>query len=66
MIEKMRQAVKLYAWHFMAYPYLPADFDEKFDTGWVTVPNRLWDREKSRGLYQGIYQSAHLCLRTRL
>ncbi len=36
----------------MAYPYLPADFDETHDTGWVTVPNSLWDKDKSRGLYQ--------------
>jgi hypothetical protein len=36
----------------MAYPHLPADFDEKYDTGWVTVPNALWDKQKSRGLYQ--------------
>jgi alkanesulfonate monooxygenase SsuD/methylene tetrahydromethanopterin reductase-like flavin-dependent oxidoreductase (luciferase family) len=36
----------------MAYPYLPRDFDEKYDSGWVTVPNRLWDTEKARGLYQ--------------
>ena len=42
--------VEMYCWHFMSYPHLPADFDEKYDTGWVTVPNRLWDAEKSRGL----------------
>jgi len=36
----------------MAYPHLPADFDEAYDTGWVTVPNALWDARKSRGLYQ--------------
>src|SRR5262249_32486342 len=48
----MTHPVQLYCWHFMAYPHLPADFDEKYDTGWVTVPNRLWDSEKSRGLYQ--------------
>lgn len=36
----------------MAYPHLPADFDERYDTGWVTVPNSLWDKDKSRGLYQ--------------
>jgi len=34
----------------MSYPYLPADFDEKYESGWVTVPNALWDRESSRGL----------------
>ena len=44
--------VQLFCWHFMAYPHLPADFDERYDSGWVTVPNALWDREKSRGLYQ--------------
>ena len=48
----MSRPVALYCWHFMAYPHLPADFDEKYDTGWVTVPNKLWDAEKSRGLYQ--------------
>jgi alkanesulfonate monooxygenase SsuD/methylene tetrahydromethanopterin reductase-like flavin-dependent oxidoreductase (luciferase family) len=46
------QPVQLFCWHFMAYPYLPDDFDEKYDTGWVTVPNSLWDREKTDGLYQ--------------
>ena len=44
--------VQLFHWHFMAYPYLPPDFDERYDTGWVTVPNSLWDREKTDGLYQ--------------
>lgn len=46
------QAVQLYCWHFMSYPYLDPDFDEKQETGWVTVPNRLWDRARSRGLFQ--------------
>ena len=44
--------VQLFCWHFMAYPYLAKDFDEKQSSGWVTVPNRLWDDERSRGLYQ--------------
>ena len=48
----MTRPVQLYCWHFMSYPYLPADFDERYETGWVTVPNRLWDGERSRGLYQ--------------
>lgn len=48
----MTTPVQLFCWHFMAYPYLDADFDEKNDTGWVTVPNKLWDRKKSVGLYQ--------------
>ena len=36
----------------MAYPYLAPDFDRKYDSGWVTVPNSLWDAARSRGLYQ--------------
>jgi alkanesulfonate monooxygenase SsuD/methylene tetrahydromethanopterin reductase-like flavin-dependent oxidoreductase (luciferase family) len=45
-------AVKLYAWHFMAWPYLPPDFDERYDSAWVTVPNSLFDPARARGLYQ--------------
>ena len=44
--------VQLFCWHFMAYPYLPPDFDEKYESGWVTVPNTLWDRDKTQGLFQ--------------
>jgi alkanesulfonate monooxygenase SsuD/methylene tetrahydromethanopterin reductase-like flavin-dependent oxidoreductase (luciferase family) len=36
----------------MAYPYLPADFDARYDSGWVTVPNALWDRERAGNVYQ--------------
>jgi alkanesulfonate monooxygenase SsuD/methylene tetrahydromethanopterin reductase-like flavin-dependent oxidoreductase (luciferase family) len=46
------KAVQLFCWHFMAYPYLPANFDERYESGWVTVPNSLWDNEKALGLYQ--------------
>ena len=38
--------VKLFCWHFMAFPYLPEDFDDKYDNDWVTVPNSLWDRDR--------------------
>ncbi|MGY9005854.1 MAG: LLM class flavin-dependent oxidoreductase, partial [Alphaproteobacteria bacterium] len=43
---------QLFCWHFMAYPHLPDDFDEKHDSAWVTVPNSLWDSQKSKGMYQ--------------
>ena len=46
----MARPVELYCWHFMSYPHLAADFDETQDTGWITVPNSLWDAQKSRGL----------------
>ena len=44
--------VRLFCWHFMAYPYLPSDFDARYDSGWVTVPNTLWDRDRAGDLYQ--------------
>ena len=44
--------IKLYAWHFMSYPYLPDDFDERFESCWITVPNTLCERDKVPGLYQ--------------
>ncbi len=49
----MSQPVRLFCWHFMSYPYAPDDFDEKYETAWITVPNKLWDREKSKGLLNG-------------
>lgn len=48
----MTEPVQLYCWHFMSYPYLAPDFDATQDSGWVTVPNALWDAERSRGLYR--------------
>jgi alkanesulfonate monooxygenase SsuD/methylene tetrahydromethanopterin reductase-like flavin-dependent oxidoreductase (luciferase family) len=48
----MTEPVQLYCWHFMSYPYLAADFDQTQYSGWVTVPNSLWDRDRARGLYQ--------------
>ena len=38
--EAMTHPVQLYCWHFMAYPHLPADFDKRYETGWVTCPTR--------------------------
>lgn len=44
--------VQLFCWHFMAYPHLPSDFDARYDSGWVTVPNQLWKNARAQGLYQ--------------
>jgi len=46
----MERPVQLFAWHFMSYPYLPPDFDDRYDSGWITVPNSLWDPVRSKGL----------------
>ncbi len=37
--------------HLMPYPYLPSDFDEKYDSASVTLPNGIFDPERGSGLY---------------
>src|SRR5262245_28948087 len=38
--------------HLMSWPYLPADFAEKYDSAWVWCPNSLYDPEKGQDLYR--------------
>ena len=40
-----------YFFHLMPWPYLPDDFDEQYDSAWVTVPNRLYDPVRGHDLY---------------
>src|SRR5258707_5396533 len=35
----------------MPWPYLPADFDEKYDSAWVTLPNSIYDPVKGYAQY---------------
>jgi alkanesulfonate monooxygenase SsuD/methylene tetrahydromethanopterin reductase-like flavin-dependent oxidoreductase (luciferase family) len=35
----------------MPWPYLPADFDAKYDSAWVWLPNSLYDPVKGHELY---------------
>ncbi len=37
--------------HLMPWPYLPPDFDEKYDSAWVTLPNSIYDPVKGHELY---------------
>jgi alkanesulfonate monooxygenase SsuD/methylene tetrahydromethanopterin reductase-like flavin-dependent oxidoreductase (luciferase family) len=37
--------------HLMPWPYLPDDFDEKYDSAWVTLPNSIYDPIKGHELY---------------
>jgi alkanesulfonate monooxygenase SsuD/methylene tetrahydromethanopterin reductase-like flavin-dependent oxidoreductase (luciferase family) len=48
----VESGVAVYSWHFMPWPYLDESFDKKYESGWVTVPNSLFDRQKAVGLYQ--------------
>jgi len=43
--------MKFFFFHLMAWPYLPDDFEEKYDSAWIWVPNTLFDSEKGGRLY---------------
>jgi alkanesulfonate monooxygenase SsuD/methylene tetrahydromethanopterin reductase-like flavin-dependent oxidoreductase (luciferase family) len=43
--------MKFFFFHLMAWPYLPDDFEEKYDSAWIWVPNTLFDPEKGGNLY---------------
>ena len=50
--------VQLFCWHFMAYPYLDKDFDKSGHSGWVTVPNKLWDNKRRAASIKNISTSS--------
>jgi alkanesulfonate monooxygenase SsuD/methylene tetrahydromethanopterin reductase-like flavin-dependent oxidoreductase (luciferase family) len=43
--------MKVFFFHLMPWPYLPDDFDEKYDSAWVWCPNSLFDPVKGHELY---------------
>ena len=44
-------AMKLCFFHLMPYQYLPEDFEKKYHSVWVDVPNELFDPERGHQLY---------------
>jgi len=44
--------VQYYFFHLMSWPYLPAGFDQHYDSAWVWLPNSLYDPVKGHDLYQ--------------
>jgi alkanesulfonate monooxygenase SsuD/methylene tetrahydromethanopterin reductase-like flavin-dependent oxidoreductase (luciferase family) len=44
--------VKFSFFHLMPYPYLPDDFDEKYDSSSLTFPNEFFDPKLGAQLYQ--------------
>lgn len=44
--------MQYFFFHLMSWPYLPADFDEKYDSAWVWLPNSLYDPVKGQDLYR--------------
>lgn len=43
--------MKFFFFHLMSWPYLPADFEDQYDSAWIWCPNTLFDPEKGSRLY---------------
>ncbi|HLJ82182.1 MAG TPA: LLM class flavin-dependent oxidoreductase [Ktedonobacterales bacterium] len=43
--------LQFHYFHLMPWPHLPEDFETKYDSSWVTLPNSLYDPEKGHALY---------------
>src|SRR5208282_4913988 len=50
--RRLRLIMQYYFFHLMPWPYLPADFDAKYDSAWVWLPNSLYDPVKGHELYR--------------
>jgi alkanesulfonate monooxygenase SsuD/methylene tetrahydromethanopterin reductase-like flavin-dependent oxidoreductase (luciferase family) len=44
--------VQYFFFHLMPWPYLPDDFETKYDSAWVWLPNSLYDPVKGHDLYR--------------
>jgi alkanesulfonate monooxygenase SsuD/methylene tetrahydromethanopterin reductase-like flavin-dependent oxidoreductase (luciferase family) len=44
--------VQYFFFHLMSWPYLPGDFDERYDSAWVWLPNQLYDPARGHELYR--------------
>ncbi|MBI3390202.1 MAG: LLM class flavin-dependent oxidoreductase [Deltaproteobacteria bacterium] len=43
--------MQFFYFHLMPWPDLPADFDRRHKSAWVTLPNRIYDPKRGQHLY---------------
>lgn len=43
--------MNFFFFHLMPWPYLPEDFEEKYDSAWIWYPNSEFDPQKGHELY---------------
>ncbi len=43
--------MQFYYFHLMPWPHLPVDFDRRYQSAWVTLPNRVYDPKRGQRLY---------------
>ena len=44
--------MQFHFFHLMPWPHLPDDFEQRYESAWVTAPNHLFEPERGAGLYQ--------------
>ena len=42
--------MEFFFFHLMPWPHLPADFDQRYDSAWVWLPNSLYDPSRATTL----------------
>jgi alkanesulfonate monooxygenase SsuD/methylene tetrahydromethanopterin reductase-like flavin-dependent oxidoreductase (luciferase family) len=52
--------MQYFFFHLMSWPYLPKDFDQKYDSAWVWLPNQLYDPVRGHELYGQYLESLAL------
>jgi alkanesulfonate monooxygenase SsuD/methylene tetrahydromethanopterin reductase-like flavin-dependent oxidoreductase (luciferase family) len=43
--------MKFYYFHLMPWPHLPEDFDTRYESAWVNLPNAIYDPEVGQQVY---------------
>jgi len=44
--------LQYFFFHLMGWPYLPEDFEARYDSAWIWLPNQLYDPVKGQDLYR--------------
>jgi hypothetical protein len=47
--------MKFFMFHLMPWPYLPADFEQRHKSAWVTCPNTYYDANLGTAVYNNDY-----------
>lgn len=54
--------MKFVSFNLMPYQYLPDDFEDRYDSVWVTVPKKLYDPKKGHELYHRYLDLLEYCV----
>src|SRR5487761_1841432 len=49
--EAYMNKLQFHYFYLMPWPFLPDDYDEKYDSAWITLPNAIYDPQKGHKQY---------------